>query len=46
MSLTPERQPYFNFFNSFQSPLLNITWEVETEDFTARCRAAGVPSYQ
>lgn len=46
MSLTPERQPYFNFFNAFQSPLLNITWEVETEDFTARCRAAGVPSYQ
>jgi len=46
MSLAPDRQPYFNFFNSFQSPLLNITWEVETGDFTARCRAAGVPSYQ
>ena len=46
MSLAPARRPYFDFFNSFQSPLLNITWEIETEDFTARCRAAGVPSYQ
>lgn len=40
------RQSYFNFFNTFQSPLLNITWEVETEDFTERCKAAGVSSYQ
>ena len=44
--MTPERRRYFDFFHGFQSPLLNITWEVETADFTGPCRAAGVPSYQ
>lgn len=39
------RESYFNFFNTFQSPLLNITWEVETDDFTVRCKDLGVPVY-
>lgn len=44
--ISEKRRPYFEFFRRFEAPLLNVTWEVETEDFTARCRAAGVPSYQ
>lgn len=40
------RESYFNFFRTFQSPLLNITWEVETEDFTPRCKELGISSYQ
>lgn len=44
--ISEKRRPYFDFFHSFQSPLLNITWEVETEDFTAKCKREGVSSYQ
>ena len=40
------RESYFNFFNGFQSPFLNITWEVETVDYTQRCKDLGVSSNQ
>lgn len=45
MSLPASRKPYFDFFNAFEQPYVNIAWEVETFDFTKQCKAKNISSY-
>ncbi|MBY0518622.1 MAG: hypothetical protein K2P81_17055 [Bacteriovoracaceae bacterium] len=45
MNLPDQRKPYFDFFKNFESPLLNICWEIEVNDFTGKCKIAEISSY-
>ena len=39
------REQYFNFFNKFQNPLLNITFNLETVNFLAKCKTNNIPRF-
>lgn len=39
------REQYFNFFNKFQNPLLNITFNLETVNFLAKCKTSNIPPF-
>jgi len=39
------RRDRFDFFESFESPLLNLTIELETLNFLPYCKASGIPPF-
>ncbi len=40
-----KRRDHFEFFESFEKPLLNICYELEVDDFRPHCKATGVPVF-
>lgn len=40
-----KRKGRFDFFESFENPLLNICYELETPDFRPYCKAKGLPVF-
>ena len=40
-----KRRDRFEFFDSFENPLLNITFKLETIDFLSFCKAKGYPPF-
>lgn len=40
-----QRLDRFNFFESFENPLLNITFKLETADFLTYCKQKGIPPF-
>jgi chloramphenicol O-acetyltransferase type A len=46
MSLTSDRQHYFDFFSKFHSPYLNLTWELKLADFSPYCQRLGISRFQ
>lgn len=41
-----ERKEYFEFFSNFQSPFLNLTWEMELDDFSHECKKRNISRFQ
>lgn len=40
-----KRKDRFEFFNSFENPLLNLTFKLETEDFLTHCKSHHLPPF-
>ena len=40
-----KRKDRFEFFNSFENPLLNLTFKLETEDFLTYCKSHNLPPF-
>lgn len=38
-----KREDRFNFFETFENPLLNLCFELEVDDFTPYCKKNGIP---
>lgn len=41
-----ERKEYFDFFSNFHLPYLNLTWEMELEDFSPECKKRNISRFQ